>query len=228
MKRRILFFIKLCVVLIALAAATDLSAQTLEQRVAALEARLSKAEGRLETFEAPIGTIVAFAGPEEKIPQNWRLCNGDSVSKNDYPKLWDKIRNYWGGDGNPLFKLPDLQGMFLRGVSKGSGVDKDIDARTPLGGQAKNEVGSIQQDAMQDHTHTRSFTVSDNVYTSHDEKVDKDDKQEALVDGNGKETQPIIFSLTIGGPSALGAGQPRVGKETRPVNAYVHWIIKVQ
>lgn len=228
MDRRNFLFVTLCIAFIIFLNTAVAFAQTLEQRVAALESKLKQAEAKIETFEAPVGTIVAFAGPEDRIPQHWRLCNGDLVSKNDFPKLWDKIQNYWGGNGNPLFKLPDLQGMFLRGVSRGSGVDKDIDARTSLGGQSKNEVGSIQSDAIQDHTHTSSISPSDSVFTSHSENVDNDDDKGALVDGNGRETPPITFSLSIGGPSPLGAGQPRTGKETRPVNAYVHWIIKVE
>src|SRR5229473_468940 len=75
---------------------------------------------RAPIVEPPIGTVVAFAGPIEKIPSNWMVCDGSKLSRSDprYRSLFLAIGNSWGGDGTTSFYLPDLMGRFLRGVDK--------------------------------------------------------------------------------------------------------------
>ncbi|MCL2484458.1 MAG: phage tail protein [Endomicrobia bacterium] len=63
----------------------------------------------------PPGTVIAFAGPTANAPKGYLLCNGVSVSKNDYPDLFEAIGTTYGGDGIPYFNLPNFQGVFLRG-----------------------------------------------------------------------------------------------------------------
>jgi len=41
--------------------------------------------------DPPIGSIVAFAGPEANIPPNYKLCNGASVSRVAFPDLFNAI-----------------------------------------------------------------------------------------------------------------------------------------
>ena len=71
-------------------------------------------------MDTPIGTIIAWPGPVSTIPYGWKLCNGDQVLKSENPELFTVLQDYWrvaviGQD--PLFHLPDLRGMFLRGVT---------------------------------------------------------------------------------------------------------------
>ncbi len=71
----------------------------------------------------PVGSVVAFAGKKEKIPANWMLCNGAALSSASYRELYAVIDSCWGnGSDDSLtatdFNLPDLQGMFLRGVDE--------------------------------------------------------------------------------------------------------------
>lgn len=218
-----------------------MSAQTDHDKIVELEKRLQALDQefrprivKLEIVEPPVGTIVAFAGPLSKIPQNWRLCNGDPLSKNDYPQLWDKIENYWGGDGSPNFRLPDLRGVFLRGVDAGANKDRDRDKRVPSNpGKPKNEAGSLQADQMQTHIHNVTSTVPFPLYRTVPEKVDNDDQKEAIVNGNegpgGEDPNAGGVTTTISEPVAFGTGgTPRIGSETRPVNAYVYWLIKVR
>lgn len=98
------------------------------------------------------GMIAPFAGPEDKIPAGWLLCDGRDVSRSEYLNLYNAIGSSWGnGDGSTTFNLPDLRGMFLRGVSGESGIDKDAESRTRLtenGGNVGNNVGSYQGDAI--------------------------------------------------------------------------------
>lgn len=98
------------------------------------------------------GMIAPFAGPADKIPAGWLLCDGRAVSRSEYVNLYNAIGIAWGaGNGSSTFNLPDLRGMFLRGISGESGNDPDAGKRTMLtnnGGNTGNNVGSYQGDAI--------------------------------------------------------------------------------
>ena len=108
------------------------------------------------TLTFPAGIIIPFAGPAENIPEGWMLCDGSAISRTDYANLYSAIGVCWGtGDGATTFNLPDLRGMFLRGVSGESGNDPDADSRVLLtdnGGNTGNNVGSYQGDAIRNIT----------------------------------------------------------------------------
>lgn len=106
----------------------------------------------------PAGMIMPFAGPAENIPAGWLLCDGSAISRSQYANLYNAIGVCWGtGDGASTFNLPDLRGMFLRGVSGDSGNDPDAENRVVLtdnGGNTGNNVGSYQGDAIRNITGT--------------------------------------------------------------------------
>lgn len=55
----------------------------------------------------PVGSISAYGG--ENIPTNWLKCNGEAISRTDYPDLFKAIGTTYGrGDGSTTFNLPDL------------------------------------------------------------------------------------------------------------------------
>src|SRR5688572_11624128 len=66
------------------------------------------------------GTIIAFGGPKNKIPAGWVACDGALYDRTSskFRKLFDVIGVSWGGDGANKFAVPDLRGLFLRGVSE--------------------------------------------------------------------------------------------------------------
>ena len=70
----------------------------------------------------PIGTIIAFAGPGPDtgyapLPPGWLECNGLVVNRTYYNELFLVISTTWGnGDGFTTFNLPDLRGVFPRGL----------------------------------------------------------------------------------------------------------------
>jgi hypothetical protein len=110
---------------------------------------------------APAGSIMAFAGKPDKVPAGWRLCDGSQLSRVDFATLYSVIGTNWGaGDGVNTFHLPDLRGVFLRGVSydEPKGWDPDKNNRPALypGGVGGNEVGSYQDEVYKSHTHTGS------------------------------------------------------------------------
>jgi hypothetical protein len=161
------------------------------------------------------GFVVAFAG--SKIPDGWELCDGRSVSKDDpkYKDLFEAIGAIHGGDANPMFQLPDYRGRFLRGVDGGAGRDPEAADRRPPGesntGNPGPLVGSVQGDAVGAHGHDIGPLALgwSNIGNGSAHRIVTDDGPSWSNYDTRQQTLP-------GG-----------GKETRPTNAYVNFIIKL-
>jgi hypothetical protein len=166
----------------------------------------------------PVGTIMAWAGQRNTIPANWRLCNGDELERSQFPQLFNAIGTVWGGTATTRFRLPNLNGRFLRGVDNGAGLDPG-DNRTPLGTAPANDVGSVQPEDFMSHDHP----IND---PGHSHRFDA-----FRVDGAGgpgqafpRDSNPFSTSTDRTNITVL----PRGGTETRPDNASVYWIIRVR
>jgi microcystin-dependent protein len=86
----------------------------------------------------PTGAIVMF--PSLTIPNGWAKCTGQQLSKEDNPGLFDVIGYAYGGSGNN-FNVPDLRGLFVRGLDEGKGIDPN------------RSLGTTQEDSIKSHTH---------------------------------------------------------------------------
>jgi len=193
--------------------------------------------------EAPIGTIVAWAGPAGNLPSNWSVCDGRRLSKRDYQSLFDKIGTSWGGDGAPNFYLPDLRGMFLRGVDRSQegvakGEDPESNDRLPFRppdapsnpGNGGNAVGSFQRNATAQPASGAFTTDTSGNHTHLDPTWNGLAGRYELATINrgpggydyGDQAAPTS-GAGAHAHSVLG-GDP----ETRPRNAYVYWIIRVR
>lgn len=63
-----------------------------------------------------IGDIIAFYG--STAPEGTLVCNGAAISRTTYSELFGVIGTTAGaGDGSTTFNLPDLRGLFLRGLN---------------------------------------------------------------------------------------------------------------
>ncbi|HKS27369.1 MAG TPA: tail fiber protein [Pyrinomonadaceae bacterium] len=161
-----------------------------------------------------VGTVVAFVGPAEKVPAGWLICNGAEASGKAYPKLAALLGTTYGTPkttGNVM--LPDLRGMFLRGVDPDGVGDPDNHARmSPIPGnrtQVGPVVGSRQIHQLLNHTHHW-------------------DKNFELIGSSGAD---IAVQLALNSAINSNAGtEPTTnndggGAETRPVNVYVYYLI---
>jgi microcystin-dependent protein len=175
----------------------------------------------------PPGTVVAFGG--ETPPSGWLVCDGQEISRTQYAELFSAIGTVHGeGDGLTTFNLPDYRGRFLRGTDEGTGRDPDVNSRVAAnpGGNAGDAVGSLQGDATSrpntpfttnitgDHNHIvpTKNTGGSFIYELPDYQSDNYN-----YGGGAPTTNSGNHSHTI-----TGGGD----NETRPVNAYVIWIIK--
>jgi len=181
-----------------------------------------------------IGSVTAFAGPVDKIPEadGFMLCDGRALSRKKFDALFKVIGTLHGaGDGVDTFNLPDYRGFFLRGVSGTTNNDPDKDARqaSHAGGSTGNEVGSQQENktAMP----LRPFVNDDHTGHAHGDPT-----------WNGG-AGPFELATVNRGPGGFDYGPQSAPTttagahshvisggdvETRPKNKYVHWLIQVR
>ena len=156
-----------------------------------------------QVSNVPIGSVIAWTGPKTKIPAGWLECDGRELNRNQFQDLFDAIGTTWGGTATDKFKVPDLRGYFLRGVDDGAKRDPDLAQRSPVGNGPVDSAGSLQGDAFRSHAHT--FTIFDNGHS-----------------GNGNPGQDFPRNGRSSGTDPTG------GNETRPMNAYVYFIIRAK
>ncbi len=216
-------------------------------------ADLNELEARLNALVPP-GTVVAYAGEVAvtdgvvEVQRGWLLCNGAALSHQEhqgkYRALFDAIQSSHGNGQEsdfPLpgasFNLPDLRGLFLRGVNGGrAGASGDPDhgndqrPANHLGGNVGNRVGSVQ--AFATGLPQREFFTSQDGEHRHD--VDPDFKirpvEDGKADAGGGRPAPAGIPRTAITTNPAGRHGHRVtgggDHETRPNNAYVHYLIR--
>lgn len=96
---------------------------------------------------SPTGSVVAMA--TRIVPQGYLECNGNTVSRTSYSKLFSVIGTTFGvGDGSTTFNLPDLRGEFIRGFDSGRGVDASRSFGSNQDDAIQNIVGSLKADTV--------------------------------------------------------------------------------
>lgn len=179
----------------------------------------------------PAGAVLSYAG--STAPAGFLHCDGSAVSRTTYADLFAAIGEAHGsGDGSTTFNLPDYRGRFLRGWSNGSGNDPDKSTRTAMatGGATGDNVGSVQGHAFQTHTHIQNSHYHDIGAANAGGSIGYAQWANTGF-SNGNDVNPT-YSRTKGvtatnqNAAASGATAQASTNETRPVNAYVMFIIK--
>ena len=197
----------------------------------------------------PVGMIFAF--PAETIPENFLPCEGQELSKKQYPTLFALIGNTFGGS-SATFCIPDLQGQFIRGLDREGNLD--IEGNGDL-----RKIGSPQEDTLQGHKHdaylnsngghdhkiyvdsknkisygTNTFSSDDTAYLRVPRKPSE---YELYKDSSAYDFSASVESTYIGDHSHNFAikgviddsyGQVRISSETRPTNIALIFCIKVK
>jgi microcystin-dependent protein len=162
----------------------------------------------------PPGTILPYGGNTATVPEGWMYCDGRTVSRTNFNRLYAAILTTWGpGDSINTFHIPDLRGMFLRGAGN-HGV-RDMASGSDFSG---GTVGAYQQDSFQGHRHTFNVRVAGGETGGG-----------AVTSGSLNSTQDFqeYFTTSADAIASLDAfGTPRVGTETKPASYSVNYIIK--
>lgn len=161
----------------------------------------------------------------------WMVCDGRMLYCRAYPQLFLAIGFLYSQQSDPYqpgfngtlpadaeFRIPDYRGYFLRGVSgtAGAGVDPDVANRQLVNTQLNQGVGTIQQDALQNHWHGYAMAQGAPIQV-------QEGGAPALESAGTSDTQP---PTTIPNPPGTAKETIRTSTETRAKNFYVHYLIK--
>lgn len=83
----------------------------------------------------PIGSVIFYLGTT--IPDGYLLCNGASLSRTEYPELFEVLGTKCGAVDSAHFTLPDTHHRFLEGTTSVSEVGQYIAAGLP------NSLGTL-------------------------------------------------------------------------------------
>jgi microcystin-dependent protein len=97
---------------------------------------------------SPVGSIMLWAADPAQLPTDWRICNGQALSRTEFSDLFTLIStNYGSGNGSTTFNIPNLNNRFSVGVGPSYGLGD-------IGGSANTTLTAPQ---IPGHTHT--FTL---------------------------------------------------------------------
>lgn len=210
---------------------TDKTNRALMLEVDSLKAKIAG------LIPAPVGSIQMW--PSDNLPDGYHLCDGSSLSKDEYPSLFAVLGTTFGGSGNS-FKLPDMQGLFVAG--KGANSYNNIGAK----GGANTVALGISNMPKHNHnssnsttdgsitisggSHQHSFTVKVDAGTSHkyENRVsthgnDSNDYVVWKTSTDGNHTHSV--SLKARGGDSNGV---TVAHENRPPFIVLNYIIKIK
>ena len=83
----------------------------------------------------PIGMVIFYLGVS--VPEGFLVCNGASLSKTEYPELYEVIEDRCGSVDSAHFSLPNMHHKFMEGTTELSEVGDYIPAGLP------NILGSL-------------------------------------------------------------------------------------
>src|SRR5690625_109412 len=166
------------------------------------------------------GEVRAFAGPVANVPDGWLPCNGATISRTTYSRLFAVIGTTYGdGDGSTTFNLPDLRGEFVRGVDNGRGVD------------AGRALGQHQADALQNITGTFWNLLVPNI-PGISEQMGSTNVAFSIHARNDDiihQLSNTSYQKNFGNQDGISFDASRVARtadETRPRNVAMNYIIK--
>lgn len=150
-----------------------------------LNAALDALRTELAALVIPIGAVCPFDRTD--IPTGWLELNGATLQIDQFPELYAVLGTRYGGNGTTTFGLRDARDYFVRAKSASRGL------------------GSLQQDALQDHIHTISYIGS------WGEGYD-------MNNSTFNEAGGLSGTGNVDPNTAVSGGTPRTAGETRPKN----------
>lgn len=146
----------------------------------------------------PVGSIIPYG--DSVVPETYLPCNGQAVSRTDYPELFAIIGTSFGsGDGSTTFNVPDYRDKFVLGA----GGDVDL---AETGGE-KEVTLTVEQ--IPPHNHSLTAHGSDGTGNMVSQSI-----------GNGGSR--VVASWVIGN---TGGGQPH---NNMPPYVGTYYIIKAK
>jgi microcystin-dependent protein len=162
----------------------------------------------------PVGAVVPFAGITA--PTGWLICDGNTFSSDDYPKLAAVLAGRFGSAGK-LVNLPDLKGRTVFG--KSGAANDPFNNVADKGGSLKISASSIPSHEHQvpDHNHTITGApktgVADTAH-SHTVTVTGQTNLAGAHDHGG-----VVVSTTDSSNNSTGGSATRLSAATKGTTA---------
>lgn len=158
-------------------------------------------------FEAGLGSAipsgVAFPYAGKTVPSGFMACNGGTISRTTYAKLFAAIGTAWGaGDGSTTFKLPDWRNRTVMGANNANEVGTYLESGAP------NITGFITGGGQ---SYTTQYGGAFYAYGGSTDTADSGHSTVPVVGFDASRSNPIYGAAEI--------VQPPAGKAL--------WIIKV-
>lgn len=164
--------------------------------------------------EVPVGSVQMYAGTVA--PEGWLLCGDvtlDSVANPQYAKLFAVIGTTYGGTGASNFKLPNTNGVFVRGAGSQTISGETYSATLGTSQQDATAVNGLVTSTAGAHTHNNTGSGTNNFgyFSSSDAEA-----------GNERGSVGPGSMASAGGHTHTLSGD----SETRPANITLNYIIK--
>lgn len=107
----------------------------------------------------PVSAVMDFAG--ETLPANWLFCNGQNVSRTQWPDLFAVVGiAFSSGDGSTTFGVPDLRGRVVAGLDAMGGsasaarLSTIVSPSTTVGSTGGVQTVALSLSQIPSHAHT--------------------------------------------------------------------------
>ncbi len=112
------------------------------------------------------GEVRMWAGPKNRVPVGWAVCDGSTLERVKYPALFSVIGTIYGvGDGALTFNLPDFRNRNLVGASTesaGAPLTTVTGSPSQTGGEAMHTLTGSE---MPPHNHDMSHKHDIDFFT---------------------------------------------------------------
>jgi microcystin-dependent protein len=89
----------------------------------------------------------------------WLLCDGRTITRADFPELYDVIAESYGPSPDGTFKLPDMRGRVMGAVGEGEGL-----TIRAMGANVGTEMHALSIDELPTHAHG-GYTDSNGLHS---------------------------------------------------------------
>ena len=174
-----------------------------------------------------VGAVYSYMGTSA--PSGYLACDGSVYRISDYPRLSEHIQrnfgsfNYFGGDGETTFAVPDLRGEFLRGTGTNSHT-QSVASKTVSEGSG-SAVGKHQgSTVLRNIWHYDNSSAVQAIWYSNSSSGINSNGAINNIDSwmvNSTYSRSITYSASL-----TSNNTNYVGYSTRPTNTSVLYIIK--
>ena len=174
----------------------------------------------------PVGGICMY--PSATPPEGYLLCDGATITIEDYPNLYTIIGNTFNSGGSPppvgSFCVPDMRGRFVVGNGQNAG-----DTLYNINDKGGEEVHVLTTDEVGEHTHGIVLTDEGHTHTAtatsaeHTHPITDGGHNHAITDGGHTHSITDNGHVHGGAANTLGglyiAGAPDAGRGGNTNNA---------